>query len=73
MQWQQIGTFARTTGPRPIGLVFPTPDGQWRWEIWRQNTGLDETWMDTGRTHPEWGLVETDTEARDAVQHRISG
>ena len=72
MQWQQIGIFARTTGSRPTGLVFPTPDGQWRWEVWRQSTCRDENWMDTGRTAPEWGLVGTETEARETVQHRIS-
>ena len=73
MQWQQLGPFARTAGPRPNGLVFPTPTGEWRWEVWRQSTGRDENWLDTGRTAPEWGLVETESEARLAVQERIAG
>ena len=72
MQWQQLGTFARTTGPRPTGLVFPTPDGRWRWEVWRQSSAQDESWMDTGRGSPEWGLVDTETEAREAAQQRVA-
>ena len=72
----KLEPFPLASPGRPAGLVFPTPDGQWRWEIWWQSTGRDENCMDTGRSASEWGLVETEFDARKAVCavfYRITG